>query len=43
MFVEISPTSNSPEYRDPVVEYSRKVIRLFFAAETVTSVFTGAK
>lgn len=43
MFVEISPTSNSPEYRDPVLEYSPDVIRLFFAPETVTSVFAGAK
>ena len=39
MFVEISPTSNSPEYRDPVVEYPANVIDLFFSKQTVSHVF----
>lgn len=42
MFVEISPTSNSPEYRDPVLEYSREVLQLFFADSTVTQIYAGA-
>lgn len=39
MFVEISPTANSPEYRDPVLEYSEDVIRLFFGANTIDQIF----
>jgi len=39
MFVEISPTSNSPEYRDPVIEYPKEVIDLFFSTQTVGHVF----
>jgi len=39
MFVEISPTSNSPEYRDPVIEYPKEVIDLFFSKQTVGHVF----
>ena len=42
MFVEISPTSNSPEYRDPVLEYSREVLRLFFDDSTVTHVYANS-
>eukprot|EP00037_Helgoeca_nana_P005619 m.52849 g.52849 ORF g.52849 m.52849 type:complete len:300 (-) comp16588_c0_seq2:225-1124(-) len=34
MFVEISPTSNSPGYRDPVLEYSDDMIDQFFSKKT---------
>eukprot|EP00040_Diaphanoeca_grandis_P002887 m.22992 g.22992 ORF g.22992 m.22992 type:complete len:410 (-) comp14030_c0_seq1:120-1349(-) len=34
MFVEISPTSNSPGYRDPVMEYPSELIRSFFHPNT---------
>lgn len=34
MFVEISPTSNSPGYRDPVKEYPIELIRSFFNPKT---------
>jgi len=34
MFVEISPTSNSPGYRDPVLEYNDEMIQQFFCKRT---------
>jgi hypothetical protein len=34
MFVEISPTSNSPGYRDPVMEYPSELLRSFFHPNT---------
>ena len=34
MFVEISPTSNSPGYRDPVMEYPSELLRSFFHQNT---------
>jgi hypothetical protein len=34
MFVEISPTSNSPGYRDPVLEYPDELITQFFDRQT---------
>lgn len=39
MFVEISPTSNSPDYRDPVLEYPADILNLFFSEQTTARVF----
>eukprot|EP00039_Didymoeca_costata_P018834 m.335173 g.335173 ORF g.335173 m.335173 type:complete len:414 (+) comp17529_c0_seq1:369-1610(+) len=39
MFVEISPTVNSPEYRDPVLEYPQEILELFFGSRTIPQVF----
>lgn len=36
MFVEISPTQSTPGYRDPVGQYSDKLIAAFFAESTIT-------
>jgi len=46
MFVEISPTSNSPSYRDPVLEYPKDLVHAFFSRETFTKLgkmFTVAR
>jgi hypothetical protein len=42
MFVEISPTSNNPEYRDPVLEYPTEVVQLFFNMDAVVNTISQA-
>ena len=39
MFVEISPTSNSPGYRDPVMEYPSNLLRSFFHQNTFAQLY----